>query len=116
MGDDNDCEIVSIHRIQNLALYPSYYVKRHTVQARYLKNPAHLVNNPDGVGGLERQLYHGTHPDAVLQIEIHGLNRNFADRNAVAYGHGMYIALDAPYSSDSTYAVPDRNRIQHVFG
>ena len=106
-----------VERIQNLALWQSFSVKRQSMKSRDEKNPGNRVNNRD-VGSVEYRggwLFHGTTAEIAAKIEKQGFNRAFAGRNAVAYGRGVYFARDASYSSHPAYSNPDEDGIQRIF-
>jgi hypothetical protein len=113
-GQRDNVKVTQVERIQNLALWQTFAVKKQTVKARDTKMPQHRVNN-DNVEDLDRQLFHGTTEEVIPKIEMQGFNRAFAGRNAVAYGKGVYFARDAAYSSHQTYSTPDSKGIQRMF-
>jgi hypothetical protein len=101
-------QVQRITRIQNIALWQSYAVKRITVmqRAKHGQNPSRF----------ERvYLFHGTDKVTAEKILQQGFNRNFAGAHAVAYGRGVYFARDAAYSSHPTYASRDSNGVQRMF-
>jgi ABC-type branched-subunit amino acid transport system substrate-binding protein/type II secretory pathway pseudopilin PulG len=114
-GQRNNVKVTQVERIQNLALWQTFAVKKQTIKARDTKMPQHRVNNDNVVEDLDRQLFHGTTEDVIPKIEKQGFNRAFAGRNAVAYGKGVYFARDAACSSHETYSKPDANGIQRMF-
>lgn len=114
-GQRDKVKVIQVERVQNLALWQTYAVKRQTVKTRDSSKPEHRYNNVD-VEDYERQwLFHGTAPDNLDKIEKQGFNRAFAGRNAVAYGKGVYFARDAAYSSHECYSTRDSNGIQRMF-
>lgn len=92
--------IHSIERIQNVAMYRSYSVKRHTLLQREMGSD-HKADR------FERVLYHGTNEDVIPKIVQQGFNRSFCGKNATRFGKGVYFAADAAYSASSIYAVPN---------
>lgn len=98
--------ITSVERLQNLALYQTYAVKKQTM----LKDHDHAVNN---LGDIERRLFHGTKADVIPKVEKQGFNRSFAGVNGVRFGRGVYFARDASYSC--SYASKDTQRKQRIF-
>jgi len=55
----------------------------------------------------KRALWHGTGVDTVEKINAQGFNRSFCGLNATALGNGVYFAVNANYSAQTTYAKPD---------
>ena len=86
--------IVRVQRIQNLAMWQSYVVKRQIICYRE-------HNDPSGAGSAEYQkslerferkwLFHGTNVEVMDKIMQQGFNRSFAGKNATAYGKGVYF-------------------------
>lgn len=106
-------QVVQVERVQNLALWQSYAVKRQAVLSRE-QTPA--TGASGNVGRLERiWLFHGTSEDTLPKITQQGFNRSFCGKNATMYGKGVYFARDAAYSSSRTYAVPDSKGVQRMF-
>lgn len=107
-------KIVSVQRIQNMAMWQSYIVKRKTV----IDRDKSLV----GASGLKQALYrferrwlwHGTNEDSVEKIVQQGFNRSFCGKNATYYGKGVYFARDASYSYDDTYSPPNSSGHKYV--
>ncbi|KAL4231447.1 Poly (ADP-ribose) polymerase [Mactra antiquata] len=83
--------IVSIERIQNRTLYTQYAAKHKLLDQTYPKNKN------------EKILWHGTADYAVASINAQGFNRSYCGKNAVAIGNGVYFAVNANYSDQSTY-------------
>lgn len=109
--------IVKVERVQNLAMFQSYIVKRQTVCYRETGEQDTL--SPEiqqkALRRFERRwLWHGTNPDAVEKILNQGFNRSFCGKNATAYGKGVYFARDASYSAHQTYSAPDRYGNQYM--
>jgi len=104
-------KIVSIHRIQNMALYQSYVVKRKTVVDR----DKTLAGNSRSLARFERRwLWHGTNADSIEKIVQQGFNRSFCGKNATFYGKGVYFARDASYSAGDTYSPRDARGNKYV--
>merc|ERR1711904_429959 len=102
-----DIKICGVDRVQNLAMWQSYAVKRQTIMSRDEDDP------PDS---LERiWLFHGTNVEVAEKIVQQGFNRSFCGKNATVYGKGVYFARDSSYSSSKTYSIPDSNGVQHMF-
>jgi poly [ADP-ribose] polymerase 10/14/15 len=110
-GQKRKIMVTQIERIQNLPLWQSYAVKKQSIKQQYAENQHHRMNNN---GDVERQLFHGTHPDIIRKIEKQGFNRSFAGRNAVRYGKGVYFARDSAYSCHKAYSSEDEHGIQHM--
>ncbi|XP_060608587.1 protein mono-ADP-ribosyltransferase PARP14-like [Ruditapes philippinarum] len=100
----SDYEVLKIQKIQNKTLWEQYQSKRNQLEAR---------NKPETQN--ERMLWHGTKAEAVDSINIHGFNRSFCGQNAVAFGFGVYFAVNADYSCDDTYSVPDANNVKRIY-
>lgn len=97
--------IVSLSRVQNVAMWQSYAVKKIT-----------MMNRTGARSNWERHtLFHGTDEDTAKKIIQQGFNRNFSGLNATAYGKGVYFARDAKYSSSQRYARPNRAGVQSMF-
>merc|ERR1719456_1125569 len=91
-----------------MSMWQTYAVKRQTVLTREGKG--------DKSKRFERAwLFHGTDETTVPKIMQQGFNRSFCGKNATMYGKGVYFARDASYSSSTTYSIPDRNAVQHMF-
>ncbi|XP_062610602.1 protein mono-ADP-ribosyltransferase PARP14-like [Saccostrea cucullata] len=88
--------IVKLERIQNKMLYQQYVAKKKLLDTQ----------NPPGTQN-ERELWHGTAPEAVNSINSLGFNRSYCGKNAVAYGEGVYFAVNAGYSAQDTYSRRD---------
>ena len=83
--------VEKVERIQNLALWQSFSVKRQAMKTRDEKNPGSRINNKDtsDVDYRGGWLFHGTTSDIAAKIVSQGFNRSFAGRNAVAWGRGV---------------------------
>ncbi len=95
-----------VRRVQNLAMYQSYLVRRKTMEARGDMDLADLE---------VPIMFHGSNDETVPKIIQQGFNRSFAGKNAVRFGKGCYFAYNASYSCHRTYAVPDKKGVQYVF-
>ncbi|XP_054984122.1 protein mono-ADP-ribosyltransferase PARP14-like [Sorex araneus] len=95
--------IKKIERIQNLPLWNSYQTKK---KAMGSKNN-NVIN--------EKQLFHGTDENSVSHVNVNGFNRSYAGKNAVAFGKGTYFAVNAKYSADDKYSVPDANGKKYMY-
>ncbi|CAJ1958166.1 unnamed protein product [Cylindrotheca closterium] len=107
-------KISSIQRIENLAMWQSFVVKRQTILSR------ELGDDPAADTSLQRKrlercwLWHGTNVEVMGKILQQGFNRSFCGKNATVYGKGVYFAPDTSYSASPTYAVKDPKGYQYV--
>ncbi|KAL3941345.1 MAG: hypothetical protein SGBAC_004290 [Bacillariaceae sp.] len=107
-------QISSITRVENLAMWQSFVVKRQTILTRELGNETEADTK------LKRQrlercwLWHGTNSEVMDKILQQGFNRSFCGKNATVYGKGVYFARDTSYSSNPTYAVKDSKGYQYI--
>jgi len=98
-------KIVSIERVQNLALWQSYAAKLQTFKIR-----DHMKTNTR----FEKTwLFHGSDPETMPKIMAQGFNRSFCGKNACRYGKGVYFARDSGYSVG--YAAADGNGVRRMF-
>jgi poly [ADP-ribose] polymerase 10/14/15 len=107
---------VKVERVQNLAMWQSYVVKRQTICYRETgHSSADAIVQCKALKRFESSwLWHGTNPDVMGKILQQGFNRSFCGENATMYGKGVYVARDAAYSSNKTYAVPDGKGNQYI--
>ena len=98
--------VVSVQRLQNMAMWQSYAMQRQLMATRDKKKPEDAE---------QRWLFHGTSADTVPKIIQQGFNRGFAGKNAVVYGAGVYFAKNASYSASTTYSPPDSKGVQSMF-
>lgn len=112
LGGSN-IKVVSVERIQNMAMWQSYAVKRQGMMTRD-KSTSKDVGKIDS-RSEKRWLFHGTSADTVPKIIQQGFNRGFAGKNATAFGKGVYFAQNSSYSASTTYSPPDRNQVQQMF-
>ncbi|XP_046342281.2 protein mono-ADP-ribosyltransferase PARP14-like isoform X2 [Haliotis rufescens] len=96
--------IIKLERIQTKFLWQQYLAKKQQLD----------MQNPPGHQN-ERILWHGTAPDAIPSICKGGFNRSYCGKNATAHGDGVYFAVNAKYSSSSTYSVPDHQGYKYMF-
>uniref|UniRef100_A0A6P8PXK2 Poly [ADP-ribose] polymerase n=1 Tax=Geotrypetes seraphini TaxID=260995 RepID=A0A6P8PXK2_GEOSA len=87
-------QIQSIERIQCIPLYEAYSLRKKQMEE---KNGQETEN--------ERILYHGTSSETSLLICEHGFNRSLNQRST--FGHGVYFAVNAEYSSAKMYSKPN---------
>ena len=99
--------IVSVERIQNVTAWQSFAVKRQSVFSREPDESKRAAR-------FERRLWHGTNVEVLEKIVQQGFNRSFCGKNATFYGKGVYFARDSSYSTNKTYAVPDKKGVQHM--
>ncbi|CAO2631686.1 Protein mono-ADP-ribosyltransferase PARP14 [Lemmus lemmus] len=95
--------IENIERIQNPALWRRYQANKK------------IMDEKNGHGRNEKQLFHGTEASSIPHLNSHGFNRSYAGKNATCYGRGTYFAVDASYSADDTYSRPDANRKKYMY-
>jgi hypothetical protein len=111
-------KVQKVERIQNLAMWQSYVVKRQTVCHRQIDPTSGGMSSADEDKALERferrWLWHGSNIEVMDKILQQGFNRSFCGRNATMYGKGVYFARDTAYSSSKTYAVPDQKGNQYI--
>jgi len=108
-------EVVGVERIQNLAMWQSYVVKRQTICYRETGGTDSPKAMQVALDRFERHwLWHGTNVEVMDKIMQQGFNRSFCGKNATMYGKGVYFARDAEYSAYPTYAVPDINKVQYM--
>ena len=111
---DRQVQELKVERIENLAMWQSYIVKRQTICYR---ETGHVANEQSdkrddiqakAIERFERKwLFHGSTHLVLHKILQQGFNRSFCGRNACAYGKGVYFARDACYSASPLYSVPD---------
>ena len=107
--DAKSINVKSVHRIQNVAMWQTFAVKRQTVVAR------ETDTHHDASRFEKVWLFHGTNEAVSTKIIQQGFNRSFCGKNATAYGKGVYFARDAHYSANRTYAVPNSAGLQFIF-
>ena len=108
-------KIIGVERIQNLAMWQSYVVKRQTICYRESGDSESSEAQKKALERFERHwLWHGTNVEVMDKIMQQGFNRSFCGKNATVYGKGVYFARDASYSAYPTYAVPDKNKHQYI--
>jgi len=98
--------IESVIRVQNRPLFLLYQAAAKVMKADYAGTRLETR--------IEKQLWHGTSSDTVLDITRHGFNRSYCGKNAVAYGNGVYFAVASQYSCQSKYASPDSSGLCHI--
>ncbi|XP_069838792.1 protein mono-ADP-ribosyltransferase PARP15-like isoform X2 [Dendropsophus ebraccatus] len=96
-------EIIEIIRIQHVQMWQSFTINKNNVNR---KNP--------GQKNI-RHLYHGTHTEAISNINHDGFNRVHCGKNATAYGNGTYFAVKSSYSCSDTYSRPDSNGKKYIY-
>ncbi|KAE8581716.1 hypothetical protein XENTR_v10024915 [Xenopus tropicalis] len=95
--------IITIQRVQNQYLWQNYQIKKQS------------IDNKTGSTNNEKQLFHGTDPGTIDNVNNHGFNRSYAGKNAAVIGNGTYFAVDANYSADDTYSKPDPSGHKHMY-
>ncbi|MEJ1283212.1 hypothetical protein NN561_014181 [Cricetulus griseus] len=95
--------IENIKRIQNPSLWRRYQANKK------------IMDEKNGQGRNESQLFHGTEAGCILHLNSNGFNRSYAGKNAVSYGKGTYFAVKASYSASDTYSKPDANGEKHMY-
>lgn len=117
---DANTKIIKVQRIQNLAMWQSFVVKRQTICYREMKDvdmnsaDAEAIKRNAMVRFERKWLWHGTNYEVMDKILQQGFNRSFCGKNATMYGKGVYFARDASYSACTVYAQPDRSGLQYV--
>ncbi|XP_071169430.1 protein mono-ADP-ribosyltransferase PARP14-like [Mytilus edulis] len=96
--------IVKMEKIQNRTLQQQYAAKKKSMDSTNAKG----TNN-------ELKLWHGTAMEAVDSINTYGFNRSYCGKNAVAYGNGVYFAVNPTYSAQAQYARPDPNGNKRMY-
>ncbi|XP_073501791.1 protein mono-ADP-ribosyltransferase PARP15-like [Phyllobates terribilis] len=100
---EKEYKIKEIKRIQNVKSWQCFTINKHNVNK---KNPAQKNI---------RRLYHGTHPNAIGNINRDGFNRVYCGKNATAYGRGTYFAEHSRYSCNDTYSYPDADGTKYIY-
>lgn len=107
--------IVKVERIQNLAMWQSFVVKRQTICYRETDGDTDAEIQRKARERFEKSwLWHGCSFEVVDKILQQGFNRSFCGKNATAYGKGVYFARDAAYSAYPLYSAPDPKGHQHI--
>ncbi|MBN3307503.1 PAR14 polymerase, partial [Amia calva] len=95
--------VIQIERIQNPSLWKNYQIRKQALEDK------------NGHQNNERRLFHGTSEPTIKTINYHGFNRSYAGKNAAAYGNGTYFAVNAKYSAQNTYSVPDAKGQKYMY-
>uniref|UniRef100_A0A8C3R8Q2 Poly [ADP-ribose] polymerase n=1 Tax=Cyanoderma ruficeps TaxID=181631 RepID=A0A8C3R8Q2_9PASS len=98
-----DFTIEKIERIQNRILWQTYQLRK-----KFICKKNKNQNN-------EKLLFHGTAASSLRLINSTGFDRGYAGKNAAAFGNGTYFALEARYSAQNTYSIPDANGKKHMY-
>lgn len=93
--------IKKIQRIQNPSMFNSYMLRKQTMDEK------------NGTIDNELELFHGTKPDSVKEINVQGFNRSLCGVHGAAFGDGVYFAKDASYSL--TYSQPGANDERRMY-
>ncbi|OCT63245.1 hypothetical protein XELAEV_18044343mg [Xenopus laevis] len=96
-------KIITIQRVQNQYLWQNYTIKKQSIDTK------------NGSTNNEKQLFHGTDPSTINNVNNNGFNRSYAGKNASIIGNGTYFAVDANYSADDTYSKPDTSGHKHMY-
>lgn len=110
-----NASIQSIRRVENLAMWQGYVVKRKTMIERELSiNPQQEEKSL--CEELERRwLWHGTDQKSMEKIIHQGFNKAFCGKNATRYGKGVYFAAKTSKSANPRYSPLDESGIQYIF-
>lgn len=95
--------VLKIERVQNPGMWKNYQNNKNVME----KKNNHQNN--------EKLLFHGTSEQTINYIERSGFNRSYAGKNAAVYGNGTYFALNASYSANNTYSVPNTQGQKHMY-
>ncbi|KAK2850420.1 hypothetical protein Q7C36_009203 [Tachysurus vachellii] len=95
--------VLSIQRVQNPRMWKNY------------QNNKQYMEQMNGHQNNERMLFHGTREESINHINQNGFNRSYAGKNAAVYGKGTYFALNASYSAQNTYSVPNAQGQKHMY-
>ena len=99
-------EVVSVERIENPALRSAYDLKREQMASA----------NGVSTGSTERAwVFHGTNENTAKKIAESGFKMGGLPDGAGEYGQGIYFARDAAYSTNTSFAQPNADGIQHMF-
>ena len=71
------------------------------------------TRNREGKSVKEKQLFHGTSPEAVTAICKQNFDWRLHGKNATMYGEGSYFAVNASYSHN--YAKADTDSCRYMF-
>ncbi|XP_033756233.1 protein mono-ADP-ribosyltransferase PARP15-like [Pecten maximus] len=93
-----------LQRVQNRTLFQQFVAKKKQMDSQNRKGTQN-----------ERMLWHGTAPTTVDSINAHGFNRSYCGKNAVAYGNGVYFAVNSQYSAQPQYSVQDANGYNRMY-
>lgn len=92
--DEKGINICNIYRIQNLALWNEYKMKKLNLEKTHAKKNGRLD---------ERTLFHGTDSyDTCYGICTNNFDFRLSGKNATVYGKGSYFAASAKYSHNYT--------------
>ncbi|CAB9498601.1 polymerase 14 [Seminavis robusta] len=110
--------VSTVERVQNLAMWQSFVVKRQTIcwrETEMLDDGSSKDVQKRALERIERRwLWHGTNAEVMDKIMQQGFNRSFCGKNATMHGKGVYFARDASYSASEVYAVPDKHGYQYM--
>lgn len=120
---NRDTKVISIERVQNLAMWQGYVVKRQTIcfpgGSSTTTGTADMQEKEEELSLLQKfercWLWHGTDETTMRKIIQQGFNRSFCGKNATRYGKGVYFAENAKKSANTRYSKPDRDGRQYMF-
>ncbi|CAG2225270.1 PARP10_14_15 [Mytilus edulis] len=99
----------------NMAGYYNSIIKNRTLQQQYAAKKKSMDSTNAKGNNNELKLWHGTAMEAVDSINTYGFNRSYCGKNAVAYGNGVYFAVNPTYSAQAQYARPDPNGNKRMY-
>jgi len=87
-------KVLSVQRMQNLAMWQSYVVKRQTICYRETGGQDTPQEMKRALDRFERKpLWHGTNVEVVQKLMQQGFNRSFCGKNATVYGKGEFVII-----------------------
>ena len=106
--------IHSIERVQNIGLWQSYCVKKSQICQREASSRPPNATNHSG-SQVRNWLFHGCGPDVVDKILQQGFNPEFLWEERDFIWKRAYFARDASYSTYPLYSPPDAQGWQTIF-
>ncbi|XP_076451605.1 protein mono-ADP-ribosyltransferase PARP14-like isoform X2 [Babylonia areolata] len=95
--------VSAIQRVQNRTLYQQYASEK-----------IHLESQNQGIQN-EQTLWHGTGHQAIHNINNYGFNRSYCRNDDVAFGQGVYFAVNSSYSTDVKYTPKDGSGKRYIY-
>lgn len=87
-------KVIKVERIQNLAMWQSYVVKRQTICYRETGHNDDVDIHRRALERFERSwLWHGSNTEVMDKILQQGFNRSFCGKNATAYGKASTLPV-----------------------